>query len=169
MSLHHCLFGVQPELPAFPSIDAPEFEPIRYDGDPEPFHPAAAELAFDLAYTLARQGEPSRRPRPGPGRTPEILLAHWRGTRAGTKARQVDQARELGRELGRISELSEPPGGLDRDEAKAYREGFAEGQEDLRDEAQAEHWASEGEEARHRAGLSHEIADVDVYPLGCVS
>jgi hypothetical protein len=129
----------------------------------EPFHPGPADLAYDLAFTLARQGEPAQSPR---SLDRAIRRAHFAGSRAGLAARCCDAARALGRTTGLLAGRDEAFPGYAAAEATAFAAGEAERAEDVEFEA----WVASAEAERAERAFADPIADIDIYRrIGAVS
>jgi hypothetical protein len=69
-----------------------EPEPIRFDSEPEPFHPSAEDLAYDAAYQLARNGELGQWDWPAGDQlahmTTDMLTSYLAGRDKGYQARK---------------------------------------------------------------------------------
>jgi hypothetical protein len=152
----------------------PRVQPETLQDETEPFNPSAAEEAYDTGYRLARDGEIGRyHPFPRtPGRIVpgDVQLSFLRGRHEGHVARCVVEARELGYESARLAGISEPPMGMSDREKAAYREGYAEGEDE--DARAFEAWVASMEADRldwaYRDGDSI-VSERDIYPMGCVS
>jgi hypothetical protein len=127
--------------------------------DDEPFHPSPVDLAYDLGYRLARDGETPATP-PGPG---AVRWAFVRGRQAGSDARA---AYELGYALGWQTELSHPPGGYSEGEAAEFRRGFSAGKAAFEDDREWLAWLASVESDRMDDAFGADITDADVYPMG---
>jgi hypothetical protein len=106
-------------------VGLPETLPFAATPSPD-YVPTAEDLAYDTGWTVGLED--------GRFRLPSAWLSDGRalrfatGRQEGVRHRERDAARELGHALGLETELSEPPAGLRRHEAEAFRAGFAEGQ-----------------------------------------
>jgi hypothetical protein len=106
-------------------VGLPETLPFAATPAPD-YCPTPEDLAYDTGWTIGLED--------GRFRLPSAWLSDGRGLRfalgrqEGQRHRERDAARELGHALGLETELSEPPAGLRRHEAEAFRAGFAEGQ-----------------------------------------
>ena len=88
MNVIDYLFGVQPGRPEIQIVALPERLPAETGPTlDEPFHPSPIDIAYDLAYAAAREGEPARSPWGAPI---AIKDAHFRGTQDGGRAYLAD-------------------------------------------------------------------------------
>ena len=146
--------------PALPALRIADL----LDVEPEPFHPSARDLAWDMGYTLGREGVSAW---PAFDLAEDARQSFSNGNRAGRTAFEAYQA---GRDAGLVeSEAVEAPPRFSRVEARAaYCLGYSEGLAECL--AATEAWIAEREAERLEdhfgpAGLS----DRDVYPVGCMS
>jgi hypothetical protein len=155
--------------PVVEVLDDRDFTPSE-----ESFVPTLEDEAYWAGYTSAKEGERGW-----------LLLGHQvvrdmgfafsRGQYEGHRDRQIIEAKELGRELGIISDIACPPGGFCDAEKAAYRKGFAIGQAEF-ERAVAFEVACMEEDARLEAWIElqerdrpYEITDRDMWPAGCMS
>lgn len=162
----------------------PDWREIARDWSPEasdevePFispedtwNPSPADEAWLVAFNAADAGEPAALPSNVPLADRErVYMAHYSGDRAGTKAREVREAREIGQLMGCAGSAPEPPAGYAPHQAQAYREGHALGGiRRIVEEAQFEAWVAHQESEAMAEHFGVEISDADVYPMGCMS
>jgi hypothetical protein len=161
----------RPEVHSSPEF-ADDCEPFISPEDT--FQPSPADEAWLVAFNAADSGEPADFPSGVPLADRErIYMAHLSGDRAGKRAREAREAREVGRTMGLARSASEPPAGYAPHEAAAYREGYAEGlraaDELDAEDARLEAWVAANEGEAMEEYFATILHDADIYPLGCVS
>jgi hypothetical protein len=124
----------------------------------QPFAPTEAEDHYWSAFTLAYQGEPG-----------QSRSQSWaNGTRAGVKAREIADARELGLSLGRSIGGCQPPLGFQPWEKEAFRDGLAIAEQEAIEEAREEAIEYECRREMFEEVMAplYELTDADFTPPG---
>jgi hypothetical protein len=166
LTLHHYFPSVHPFAAiASPPLESLDVEPFVSPEDAG-FEPSEGDLAWWTAFSRALEGSNADMPRFG--LSDDSVRMRWAmGKRAGVKARQIAEAKELGVALGRSIGGCEAPSGLTPWEAEAFREGLAIAEAEAREEAMERDFDRDRFEEVMAGEFN--ISDRDVWPMGCMS